>query len=210
MLKDKNQVDNAPANPSQSADKEKTNKTNNKITPPDAAQMMAADVAQQTSLLADALGARQNELMNIAIKNSAEIRATSQDPNDLTKRLEWDDNIIVNYHEISIGQQYAIQTMLTELNELERHMLEMAQQARAPGKQLPKEYNSVFAAVQEKRRLYNEALWTLFLGIDSSVWIKCNQTDLKNVADAWEIRNRYSLPNLAGSSPSSSTSTAYK
>lgn len=159
------------------------------------------------SVMKNAFSAKQDLLAGIAVKDSYDIPFTdAEDPNDLTKILKHDKLLTVHYHEMSNGQWFALSKKKAMIDDLERVITNIALQKK-DAKEGKKEYeneNELSTKLLNMKDEYYNILFTLLLDLPVDKRERCSRIILYQVAEGWEMRTRFSLPNLANDSGTSS------
>lgn len=155
--------------------------------------------------LKNAFSGRQEVLAQIAVLDSYDIPFTeADDPDSLEKIVKFDKLLKVHYNEITNGQMYALQKKKAIIDDMERTVTQMALQRLDKNTPTPVNAHRLNQDVIDLKEEYYNILFTLILNLPVDQRKRCARTSLYQVADAWEMRARFSLPKLANVSTGSS------
>ena len=155
--------------------------------------------------LKNAFSGRQEVLATIAVQDAYDIPFTeAEDPDSLDKIVKFNKLLKVHYNEITNGQMYALQKKKAIIDDMERTVTQMALQRADKNAPTPLNAHRLNQDLIDKKEEYYNNLFTLILDLPVDQRKRCARTTLYQVADAWEMRARFSLPKLANVSTGSS------
>ena len=174
---------------------------------PNSATIEAQAAVENINTITQVYTAKNEYLYKIAVENIHDIPyTTAKDPSSLDEIVKFDHTLKVQYHELSIGQTQALSKKKDLIDDMNRTISTMTLDfQRKKISKLPDDFHRMQQEVGKLQKEYDLILYRLLLDLQQTAVEKCATVKLQNVAAAWELRNRMSLPNSVADSESSSS-----
>jgi hypothetical protein len=155
-------------------------------------------------------GARHNRLLGIAAQDHIQIPYCSDAgvADSLEGPAIFDKTETLTYHKASSSQYEQLVSLKSEVADMQRQLTLTAEDYEKKNIPLPANFMSLSKDVKEKEKKYYHSLLRVLADIPDWLEDQGEQTALKDLGDAWDLRTRLSIVNLAPTS-SNTTSSGY-